>query len=260
MVKAICGFGAAAVVAAMTAIAIIFPVELLEPYKVWVVAAMLFVFAALLVQTALQIRDDGQEKRERQLQTSIIEEMHRKIFSAASPAYLEPQNSILESDPRLYPEFLDERGSTYLHKKTAILIHNRGGSNAHDVSIETIPLRGNSVSFPLRVGFVPPMGNARFEPRMEGRWGLFSQNFVRALVDEWNTYKDVNRKTLELPLRIVYRNFAGTAMFETRCNIILDPLVEVLPRTYGAPHNGRPVIRFSNPEFRKVIVQPKATS
>jgi hypothetical protein len=226
-------------------------------WKIFGIGFGVVAILALALQLWVQARDEKRDQQQAQKDREKLEKIYEQLFSAAPSASVEPSPTISADDPRLYPEFLDERGSTHFHKKTAIMVHNRGVSVAHDVSIETIPLRENSVSFPISVGFIPPESNARFEPKMEGRWGIFSENFVSALVKEWDSYNDLNKKTLELPLRIVYRNFAGTALFETRCNIILDPFVEVLPRTYGAPHHGRPAIRFSSPEFRKVFVQPK---
>jgi hypothetical protein len=264
LVKALLGFGSAAVVAAMTATAILVPVEHIAPYKTWVIVALLLMLVALLIQTILQIRDDRQDKKERRQMNALIEQMNSRIFSNASPAVLEarlePQSMISADDPRLYPEFLDERGSGHLYKKTAIILQNRGRTDAHDVNIETIPLRANRVSFPTCIGVIAPQDKATFEPRMEGRWGRFSQNFVNALMEEWNTYKDPNLKQLEFSLKIVYRNFAGTAMFETVCPLILDPYVEALPRTYGAPHHGRPAIRFGAPKFRKVALLSPASA
>jgi hypothetical protein len=260
MFKIACDLVSAFVVAAMTAVAIIVPVEKLVPYKIWVIIALSFVLIALIIRAVLQFLDDRRERIERKQLAAQIQDMHHLLFANAPVAFLqtEPQGTIYNDDPRLYPEFLDERGSNHLYKKTAIILQNRGGADAHNVSIETIPLRGNSITFPTNVGVIPPQGKATFEPRMEGRWGLFSQNFIRVLVDEWNTYNDASKKTLELSMKVVYQNFTGTAIFETRCTLILDPSVEALPKTYGAPHHGRPAIRFGNPEFRKVAIKQPA--
>ena len=106
-------------------------------------------------------------------------------------------------------------------------------------------------------GVIPSNGVDRFEPKMEGRWGFVSSNFVHALVKEWESYNDLKLKTIAFSLKITYRNFSKTSMFETTCRMMFDPYVEVLKSTYGAPHNAKKLIFFEDYEFRKVAFKSK---
>ena len=103
---------------------------LLEPYGIVIGAILLW----HLGRTAYLLHLEDQ---------AVIEELRTAPLITASEA----QNVPLAEDPRIYVDFVDERKG-YLHKKNALLLINRGGSEAHDVHIETIPLRGNSVEFP----------------------------------------------------------------------------------------------------------------
>ena len=74
-------------------------------------------------------------------------------------------------DPRVIIEFLDER-KDQPYKKTALMLTNAGGSEALDVQIESIQLRGQKVSFPRISGAMLAGKTERFDPKTEVDGGL----------------------------------------------------------------------------------------
>jgi hypothetical protein len=168
---------------------------------------------------------------------------------AAHPPVADP--TIVKEDPRVVVEFLDER-KDQLYKRTALRLTNSGGSEALDVKIETIPLRGQKISFPRTVGAMVAGKNERFDPKTEGKWGVVNTAlFVTVLLNEWDTYRDVNVTALSFPLKITYLNFAKTATFETNCELVFYPYREI--RNRRSP-NPQPIIEFLNYDFRKQAI------
>lgn len=151
-------------------------------------------------------------------------------------------------DPRIVAEFLDERRDQ-LYKKTAVRLTNTGGSEALDVHIDAIPLRGQQITFPRTVGVMVAGSKERFDPKTEGRSGIVNTSlFVKVLQDEWDTYKDIKMTALSFPLRISYSNFAKTASFETKCDLLFYPYRE---RMNLRSPNPKPVVEFLNYDFKK---------
>jgi hypothetical protein len=136
-----------------------------------------------------------------------------------------------QNDPRIVIEFIDERRKQ-LYKKVALELINQGGSEALDVKIDDIPLRGQRVRFPDIAGVISGNGGRqRFQPVTDHRVGhVNSALFVNALMDEWNSHNDVNLKELPFPLRITYKNFSRTLQFVTTCNLIAYPYAEIVRR------------------------------
>lgn len=161
--------------------------------------------------------------------------------------------SFSSSDPRVFVEFVDEREGQ-LHKRTYLRLWNRGSSDALDVHIEDIQLRANKISFPHTAGAIAPDSCERFNPKTDGRWGTVNTCLlVRALVDEWESYKDITMARLAIPLRITYQNCSRDALLETTCKLIFDPYVEVSKVVrQGVSHSGRKLIAFEDYTFKKI--------
>lgn len=161
---------------------------------------------------------------------------------------------ISESDPRIFLEFIDER-ENQLYKRTFLRLRNGGGSDALDVHVDDIQLRANRVSFPNTAGSIAAGASERFNPRTQDRGGAIDTCFfVKALLDEWNSYNDVGLEELKIPIRVAYENYARTAVIETTCNLVLDPYVEGFKAVRKSmPHTGRKLIVFEQYEFKKLM-------
>lgn len=250
MAKTACWIISGCSLAFLTVITALVPVDHLAWFwwRVFVFALLALAIAGIVLQGCLQLREDKKNRAERDEANRKISELHQRFFANSPSITIEPQDHLTLDDPRLYVDFVDERKG-YVHKKNAFLLLNRGGSEAHDVQIERIPLRGNSVEFPHIAGVIPAKGDDLFEPRLEGRWGFVSANFVKALVSEWDSRGDANLTKLSIPLKITYQNFSQDAMFETRCTMIFDPYKEKLKLDRGT------LIEFKDFQFRKVLLQ-----
>src|SRR5580704_10676525 len=74
------------------------------------------------------------------------------------------------SDPRMSVEFVGERRNR-IRKTTALILVNTGGSEAVDVRIETIHLRGQEIRFPHIASAIASQNRERFDPETCSRWG-----------------------------------------------------------------------------------------
>jgi len=119
-------------------------------------------------------------------------EKHREKSSAAlpTPPILSLVRTPSASDPRITVEFFDERRNR-IRKKTALMIVNTGDSEALNVQIETIHLRGQTIRFPHIAGAIASQGRERFDPEPYGKWGIANTSlFVDRLVKEWKRYNN----------------------------------------------------------------------
>jgi hypothetical protein len=244
-------------VTALAGIALLVPADHLAwtRWRVGIIVLLVTALLAIIWQGYLQIVEDRKKEEEQRRVSKQLADIHRRIFANAPSATLEtspvvliePQAEILLSDPRVYVEFLDEREGQ-LYKKTAFKLMNRGGSEACDVRIETIPLRGNSISFPHVAGVIHTGASDRFEPHLEGRWG-FSEALPAALIAEWETYKNMTLGQLTFPVKITYQNFSRDLMFEAVFDMVFYPHAAIVKSNVP-----KPFIEFLNPKFRKVVL------
>lgn len=157
------------------------------------------------------------------------------------PGSVEPEPlTMVDSDPRITVEFVDERADQ-LFKKTALNVINHGGSEALDVRIEDIPLRAQRISFPHVAGSIAGRGGKeRFDPVVDRPYGaLNTALLVTALKEEWNSYNDITMDDLQIPLTIRYQNFARTFKYATSCTLVFRIYEEIL---HHAPQNKKPVV------------------
>jgi len=151
------------------------------------------------------------------------------------------QLALCDGDPRIDVEFVDER-KNQIYKKTALILANRGGSEALDVHIDDIQLRGRTVRFPHTVGAIAVNNRERFNPETDQPFGMVNTAlFVTALIKEWESYHDLKKDVLSIPLKITYTNFSRSFMFMTKCSLVFHPFAEIL---HHPPANQPPIVSF----------------
>ena len=154
-------------------------------------------------------------------------------------------------DPRIAIVFFDKR-TDQLYKKTALILENTGRSEALEVRIQTINLRGQEVRFPHVAGVIKPQGCEQFDPDTGGRWGRVNTSlFIDALVKEWESYNTVAMTEVPIPLKVTYKNFSRTADFETTCTLVFKPHVERRNKRAANENQGQ-VILFCDYVHRKL--------
>jgi hypothetical protein len=131
-------------------------------------------------------------------------------------------------DPRIMVGFLDERKGQ-LYPRTALLLSNPGKTEALDVKVNDILLRGQTIRFPNTAGEIQSGQEKQFDPETDNKFGKVNTSlFVEALKQEWDSYRDLNMKELLVPIAITYQNYTRTAEFTTTCNLVFTPLDEIL--------------------------------
>jgi hypothetical protein len=156
-----------------------------------------------------------------------------------APSVGNRQMDLSTDDPRILVEFIDERINR-LYKKTALMLTNPGKTEALDVRIDDIPLRGKTIRFPNSVGTIQANNDARFDFSLIPTAGAFdSAMVIEALKKEWDSYNDLNMHELPLPMTIHYEDFSRAFKFTTKCTLVFLPYEEILHR---APENKKPAI------------------
>jgi hypothetical protein len=126
--------------------------------------------------------------------------------------------------PRIYVEIVDEREGVY--KKTPFIIHNRGEQDAHDIRIEFGEIRRGKIEFERDVPVVFAGKQVKVVPKVEGTGILGMKNVISLLLEEWNSYNDIAKQKLIVPMGASYRDASGNG-YESVMEIIFYPYEEI---------------------------------
>lgn len=165
--------------------------------------------------------------------------------------------SVSDSDPYIYLEFVDARATTMSDKKenqAYFTLVNRGGSEARNVVLESIEMDGNTVQFTRHkvAASLLPKREAYFHPdvtkdnKSVNGWdndlfSLFYQDYL-ALGD----------RTICEAAKVITATYQDSTrnLFEVSCELVLDPSAHLNVRQGN--RGASPVIYTRNHRFRKI--------
>jgi len=164
-----------------------------------------------------------------------------------------PDTSVRDSDPKVYVEFHDDRGSVTKDIPDAVLdLVNRGGRTAKMVCIEDIWLKEYVITFPKVGHAIIPGNGSIFAPNIvdNSKQAGYAKNMIQAFMREWFTYNDYSKHELAFPVIVTYQDDQRN-LFETYCELILHPDQEAKVKTTGVVP-GIKVVDTRNCRFRKL--------
>jgi hypothetical protein len=117
---------------------------------------------------------------------------------------------LLDSDPRVEAEFVDERSLG--DKSSSLLLTNRGVHAAHMVRVLPIKLKERTLIFPHIEEIIDPSATARFAPFVGRQWGYDSHSdLVRAMSEQWiKTRNSPDVRECVVPAKIDFEDDTGT--------------------------------------------------
>jgi hypothetical protein len=190
-------------------------------------------------------------KADKLLQSKELEKQ-----STDTPTIEQPDISVKDSDPKVYIEFHDDRGSVSSGMaETSLDLVNRGGRNAKWPCVEDIYLKEYVIYFSTTTGnLIVPGNGVVVEPGIHdnSKQPGYVQNMIQAFMREWFTYDDPNKYELSIPLSLTYQD-DDKNLFETRCELVLYPGQEAKVKTHGVLP-GIKVVDTRNHQFRKVAI------
>lgn len=200
----------------------------------------------------IRVRVFGESDNKYREQEYVLRPGRSAFFDMALASDGNNDTAITADDPRIYMDLRDDRnkdGSFQL--STPILLSNRGGSEAHNVSISEIKLRARTITFDKVIPVIPSDGTSEVEGNIgDDMSGTIRADIIRALMDEWNSYNSLKLEEIILPVTVTYSGFTGVK-FQTRCDLVFNPFVEKFQNKQYRQKN--PIeFRYSTESFRKV--------
>jgi hypothetical protein len=190
-------------------------------------------------------KDDLKESARRNLEyrTQILENL---------------SDSVSDSDPRVYPEFTDARGTTISDEKenqAYFTLVNRGASEARNIILEPIEMDGKIVQFTRHRIAAPllPKREAYFYPDVVTKENKSATGWGKDLFSLfYQDYLALGDSTICEATKLVKATYQDSArnLFEVTCELVLNPSAHLNVRLGN--RGPSPVICTRNHRFRKV--------
>ena len=204
---------------------------------------------AIIAQGVIQSREDKIRDAKDADRDRLLRRMHDQMFHAgttlaSTPAAPETSKEVLETDPRIYIEILDERKS--FHSKTVFVLRNRGKAVAHRVQIHPLKLNCGQASF-QSVETIASDEEKHVVPEIENITPVFRHDITKIMVKEWDNAGDLSVFEFSRPMSITYEDYSSKRKFDTTFDLVYLVVQDILQRDW--PQSEEPPVL----QVRKVV-------
>ena len=183
---------------------------------------------------------------------AYVNELRERINSLAD-------GSVSESDPLVYPEFVDARfnGSDKKELQAYFAVENRGGGEAFNIVLEPVEMGGKVVQFTRHriAAALSPKKGAFFYPDVVTKENQSvpesSRDLFHLFCLDYISLGDSTIIEATTSLIATYQDKARN-LFEVTCELVFDPAAHADVRMGN--RGVRPVICTRNHKFRKVAI------